>query len=460
MDTDDELDLERVLMLEEEFQMAPCEADFIGADSGEQAVSLSPGCTNPEYQPVSLSPSGSNRDRHPVSLSPSSSSSDACTLPLAPTLAASSSGSPSRKRGPSRAQAGVQSQEPARKRLNSKTAVPPAPRIEGPHVAEGIWKGYFDRTWSGHRHKYFWVYNKFKIWVRGQIETLTTEQQQDDEKNYVQALNSFRGMEMANKHAVMKEFMDATAAPNELRRWAHTVWPVTATKTEQAQRYFCYAKNVLWTWLGEWGRLELPSVPRGAKWRAVVLLVKEEPAFCRLWEEFCEFHRGLVEDHKVSYWGISAELCVTTWVELEVVRVHLHAYWKSDSKIYVSVGSKVVFKESCPNKSYTCAGLQQRSTAGWAGMYYISCPKVGMVCNEASVAPFTGYPVSGEWVFSLVQARKMETCDARTELVKVGKGIVRKLADLDKLIQTEKDMRIQERVREVQKAIEEEVSSH
>ena len=87
-------------------------------------------------------------------------------------------------------------------------------------------------------------------------------------------------------------------------------------------------------------------------------------------------------------------------------------------------------------------------------MYYVSCPKKGLICSGASSAPFTDYPVSGEWVFTLVQARKMEISDARREIIHVGKGLVRKLADLDKLEQAHKEARVNARVEHVQQVIE------
>ena len=72
--------------------------------------------------------------------------------------------------------------------------------------------------------------------------------------------------------------------------------------------------------------------------------------------------------------------------------------------------------------------LQTRSTAGWRGMYYIACPKIGMVFKYTSVEPFTGFPVSGHWVSSLVSSNQMTTKDARKELAKGWKAFVRRKA--------------------------------
>ena len=343
--------------------------------------------------------------------------------------------------------------EPCRKRLRGKQSVPVAANPVVPERAEGIWEGYFDIVWDGHRSKYFWVYNKFRHWINTRVKNMSSDEKNKGGKIYVEAGIKFKDVEPVTKHKLVQEFMNATAAPRELRRWAQVIWPMGLSVVEKKQRYFCYSRQVLWTWQGEWGLLSLTSIEKGASWRIVVLAIAVHPEFLQLWEEFRGFNLDWINKLGLVHWGMSAELCVETWVEKGIARVHLHAYWKSDSKMYVANAEQVLFKGSCPNKSYSIGGIHQRSTAGWAGMYYLACPKIGMIMFEASAPPFTGYPVSGDWPFSLVQAKKMETVDARAELIKVGKGLVRKLADLDKMVQLEKEERISKRVQHVQAVI-------
>jgi len=455
MDTDDELDFNRALELEAEAEEDDF-ADIPPLEDEDGSLSYNPLCKHrPGFKAVSLSP-GLQVGALCASQSSSSSS------PSVATSSAAVAATPARD-----IQLPLQSTpsqllrlspqdvgEPGRKRLRGKTRVAVVAEPVLRQTADGIWENYFAMSWKGHRQKYFWVYNKFRHWIGARAESLTEEEKQGDGKVYVQASVRFKDLESPVKHSIMQEFLAATSAPQELRRWAHTVWPNDLSTTEKKERYVCYSKQVLWTWQGEWGVLAADLVEAGVSWRVAVNKIGAAPAFLQLWDEFCSFHVELVSRLQLRDWGISAELCVESWVVRRTVRVHFHAYWKSDSKIYVPNMQPIVFKGSCPNKSYTIAGMHQRATTGWAGLYYVSCPKIGMICNECSAAAFTGYPVSGEWVFSLVQSRKMETTDARSELIKVGKGIVRKLADLDKIVQMQKEERVNARVVHVQAVIE------
>ena len=87
-------------------------------------------------------------------------------------------------------------------------------------------------------------------------------------------------------------------------------------------------------------------------------------------------------------------------------------------------------------------------------MYYIQCPKIGMVFHYASAQAFIACPVSGDWVFGLLSSMKMTEEGARKELIKVGKDIVRRMGDLDKLTSLRRDERVEARVKHVKSVIE------
>ena len=44
---------------------------------------------------------------------------------------------------------------------------------------------------------------------------------------------------------------------------------------------------------------------------------------------------------------------------------------------------------------------------------------------------FRDFPVDPSWVFNMVEAGKLGYAEARTELVRAGKGLTRRLADLE-----------------------------
>ena len=88
-------------------------------------------------------------------------------------------------------------------------------------------------------------------------------------------------------------------------------------------------------------------------------------------------------------------------------------------------------------------------------MYYLLCPKIGKVFSDSNKRHFKDFPVSGEWIFSMLQSMKMETEDARKELVLVGKGLCMKMTDLEKLVQVRREQKIWARIDAVQKKIAE-----
>ena len=94
--------------------------------------------------------------------------------------------------------------------------------------------------------------------------------------------------------------------------------------------------------------------------------------------------------------------------------------------------SLFLFQGSIPPRAGIIDGQPVRGTSGYAGMYYCTAPKRGSLLTSSSIRPFLDYPVSPEWVFNLIQADKITYDCARRELIKSGKGLTRRLADLDR----------------------------
>jgi len=57
-----------------------------------------------------------------------------------------------------------------------------------------------------------------------------------------------------------------------------------------------------------------------------------------------------------------------------------------------------------------------------------------------------GYPVNGDWILSLVVQEKLSLENARKEMIRSGRGLVRRLADLDKLLECRKEQELSRRV--------------
>lgn len=112
------------------------------------------------------------------------------------------------------------------------------------------------------------------------------------------------------------------------------------------------------------------------------------------------------------------------------------------------------FGGSTPHRAAHLGVFTARHLAGNAGLYYLTAPKRGKVHSRSSKAPHTGFGVSPDWVFSLVSGHKMDIQDGRTELIACGKGLVRRLADLDRLEHARREVRLSVRIEEIQRAQE------
>ncbi len=114
------------------------------------------------------------------------------------------------------------------------------------------------------------------------------------------------------------------------------------------------------------------------------------------------------------------------------LRLHLHMYFRWGKKTHIRSANIFAFKGTVPVKSSIASPSGgRRSNPGNAGLYYVQAPKVGMIEWGGSVEPYADYLVNSDWIFNLVQQRKMAFSDARRELVKSAKCLPTKLSALE-----------------------------
>ena len=101
--------------------------------------------------------------------------------------------------------------------------------------------------------------------------------------------------------------------------------------------------------------------------------------------------------------------------------------------MYMANVQQALFKLSQPHKSCNVHGFcTNRGSGGFAGMYYVTAPKIGSMLTYSSLKPFREYPVSAEWIFNMIQQDKFEYKSAKTEVIRCGKGLTRRLQDLER----------------------------
>ena len=89
----------------------------------------------------------------------------------------------------------------------------------------------------------------------------------------------------------------------------------------------------------------------------------------------------------------------------------------------------------------------------WTGAYYTLAPNFGAVLHGVSLRRFHDFLVNPEWVFNMIEGGKIPYTDARSKLISCGKGMCRRLADLDCWHRNKTEMLVNERVQSVQTAL-------
>lgn len=295
------------------------------------------------------------------------------------------------------------------------------------------------------RAQYFFVYNRLRFW-------LVTEKLIPglDGELLRKARESWKLLSRNNKAIVSRAFCRHTKAPPCILELRDLYWPGGGDGDKRTN--WVYAKSVLLTWNGDWGLLG--DVPEGVVTEPeLVDWAWACPAAKELWNEFRDFVENVVASLGAQDYALSLEIAGGTWEASGSARMHTHLYLRSDKKLFIASGSVVAFKNSIPNRSSQLFGLQNRQAGSNAGLYYVVAPKRYSLARFSPKEPFQDFMVSPEWVFNMVQASKMDYEPAKRELVSCGKGLVRRLGDLDKWWATKQELQLQERARQVQEAL-------
>ena len=269
---------------------------------------------------------------------------------------------------------------------------------------------------------------------------------------------------------IIMQALRRTAAPACVTQYATATYNVGCPE-ETEDRAFLNQKQALMTWNGDWGLIDVdgqdgesqegpdgvpPATSRLANihdWRVLVGLVQELPSVIELWKQFQIWIQQTVYSFFLVDWAASMEICMDTWKSEKQVRVHLHFSWKTQQRLHCRNMALWTFRGCKPHISLCVAILATRAVGSWCGMYYLVCPKIGKVFSSSSKEPFLQFPVSGEWIFALLQGEKIEIDDAREQLIRTGKGLVRRLADLEALEQQRKQKKLQVRIDTLQQQL-------
>lgn len=377
---------------------------------------------------------------------------------------------------------------PKKRRLSVKQTPPAAFLIETPEkttpdaLAEPVPKRYKD------------FHNAYRRWIQREEKSATSKNQLKlvKTRGNLRALQVQDRYEAVKLWAAQD-----VRARQELRTWALETFCSRAAEQDQPKeaktstKWLCQSSALL-TWNGSWGLFTLEDVVGERRWldlkELCSLLAKHERV-----QRLVQHAEDFIADKMTSYYvqdaAFSFEVCPSTYEDARQaalaasgadaaeesskaaepfvctalpiadaaepvartsssetslvvakqqpsdcpVRLHMHAFFRSGSKIQIRKADHMKFLDSIPQKSALAFGSGGgRGRSSNMGLYYLQCPKVGMVHWGGSTKPFTGYLVNGEWVLSWLQQHKIEYPEARREIIKSTKNLPRLLSSLDR----------------------------
>ena len=345
-----------------------------------------------------------------------------------------------------------------RRRLRVKQDVPSLRPIPANPVAvlpscTDLWKDVHEPKWENleHRPKYKLVHNKFSWWFKGRPAWQSDEGSMCSKELWELAIADYGSLSRRQKNQVMRYFVECTGAPPWVLKFSVQMWPLDAA--DKGPKVLLRSLTALLTYQGEWGVMELdPNLPLDPTPEELSSFVERMQEAEDIWKALQDHSKGLAVKLHATHWACSLEICLKTFEEERVTRLHAHVFLKSDVQMMRCDNARVLnFLKTEPHLRETLWNKKFGKT-NWAGAYYCLAPKLGSVFRDGSLQRFRDFPVDPSWVFNFIEAGKISYESARSELVQCGKGLTRRLADLDLWHASRQTMRVNEMVAAVQAA--------
>ena len=331
---------------------------------------------------------------------------------------------------------------------------------------------------------FFWRWIRRQRNLSGSLHRLKTLKQH----------GNLRKLSADQKAVCVKDWAEKDdLAPAEIKTWAMETFERKKNDVAGVAKWLDQT-SVLLTWNGDWGCFRLEEalgrdeVLEYPQLSEVCSALASHPRVASLKKSFEDLCEDLTANYFFQDFAFSFEVCTTTFEEGELawresregagaepvagepslenlsepvagkpslpvrpeagtpVRLHVHAFFRSGSRIRAQRPYDWYFLGSCPIKSSTQVVGSKRRTSNM-GLYYLQCPKIGSVLAAGNTVPFSSYLVNGEWVMNLVQQGKMDPDTARKEIIRTAKNLPRLLQGLDRYIKEREDLIMLDEIR-------------
>ena len=181
---------------------------------------------------------------------------------------------------------------------------------------------------------------------------------------------------------------------------------------------------------GSWGVLSVEHVkynPSGDIKSQIDLVVQSIKKQALLEELFRDWEAAVFEWLGKTYlehcnFSLSMELCVKTFMTLNIVRVHLHAYVDSRGVKMVSIPNNPHFRQGAVVVQMAQIDKRNRKSALNNGHYYLQFPKIGSVYTKTNHQCHESFAVKADWINDQWRQKNITDFDAIAEHVRCGQN--------------------------------------
>jgi len=293
-----------------------------------------------------------------------------------------------------------------------------------------------DSAWwnvKSHRDKYDYVYNKLR---REGFRDYKAALEKEDPP--VTLPESHSRLTKEDKTQVLHHWITQGAGLQEplfVLQWARVNMGVRIQSAPgKGGGIRLRSKQVLVTCQGDWGLLEVPAdLSLSPDPELVTNQVKQMAAAAKVWRDVQGEALRLITRLGADDYAVCLELCASSWRAHQVLRLHAHVAAASLRPMTMYLESRKLRFLGSPAHITSEDCSRRKRAVGWQTFYYVCAPKIGSLWSWASKQPFVDYQVSCEWIWSLLQSRKISLQQARDEMVRQTKCLTRHLPNVDRV---------------------------
>ena len=351
----------------------------------------------------------------------------------------------------------VEISPPRRSHRSEETTVSGSPSPQDPSGCEAEEAKASVKWWEelDHRSKWRWSWNRI---AKAGFREYLADQAKKQAGEVIALPNDFGKLNKVDKWDVARHWLVSGSGqfqPKPIKTWILQNFHQKTLGTAAKQKM--RSKQLMFTCQGDWGLLKLPAdLSPSPDLDTLVEQLREVPDVLKLWARVRKEAARWEARLGAADYTLCLELCTKTWQEEKTVRLHCHLAFAARDRMFMSISETKNELFLGGTFKVTQEAAIKRRCAGWASFYYVQGPKIGHILEWGTKRPYEDYPVSPEWIWGLVQSKKMSFHEARKELVRCAKCLTRHLPNLNKLEEESIALDLQKTIREKEKILQRE----